>query len=58
MAERKPEWPKVGNLVIDTVETVTDCGAYAEPDEYDKRGLLHAAWIAKAGGQNTSRREK
>ena len=30
MAERKPEWPKAGDLVIATIETVTDYGAYAE----------------------------
>ena len=30
MAERKPEWPKDGDLVIATIETATTYGAYAE----------------------------
>jgi translation initiation factor 2 alpha subunit (eIF-2alpha) len=30
MAERKPEWPEDGDLVIATIETVTDYGAYIE----------------------------
>jgi len=29
MAERKPKWPKVGNLIIATKET-TDNGAFAK----------------------------
>jgi translation initiation factor 2 alpha subunit (eIF-2alpha) len=41
MAERKPEWPEVGDLVIATIETVTDYGSYAKLDEYSKRGFLH-----------------
>jgi len=46
MAERKPE--EAGNLVIATIETVTDYGAYAKLDEYDKRGLLHVSEISSA----------
>ena len=30
MAERKPEWPVAGDLVIATIERVTDYGAYAK----------------------------
>ena len=45
MAERKPEWPEAGDLVIATIETVTDYGAYAKLDEYDHRGLLHVSEI-------------
>ena len=52
MAERKPEWPEVGDLVIATVETVTDYGAYAKLDEYDKRGLLHVSEISSSWIRN------
>ncbi len=45
MAERKPQWPKAGDLVIATVETVTDYGAYAKLDENDQRRLLHVSEI-------------
>ena len=48
MAERKPEWPEAGDLVIATIETVTDYGAYAKLDEYDKRGLLHVSEISSS----------
>ena len=48
MAERKPEWPEAGDLVIATIETVTDYGAYAKLDEYNKRGLLHVSEISSA----------
>ncbi len=37
MAERKPEWPESGDLVIVNVETVADYGAYAKIDEHYKR---------------------
>ena len=30
MAERKPEWSKAGDLVIATIDAVTDYGAYAK----------------------------
>ena len=52
MAERKPEWPEVGDLVIATIETVTDYGAYARLDEYDKRGLLHVSEISSSWIRN------
>jgi translation initiation factor 2 subunit 1 len=52
MAERKPEWPEVGDLVIATIETVTDYGAYAKLDEYDKRGLLHVSEISSSWIRN------
>jgi len=52
MAERKPEWPEVGDLVIATIETVTDYGAYAKLDEFDKRGLLHVSEISSSWTRN------
>jgi len=29
MAERKPEWPEAGDLIIASIEAATDFGAYA-----------------------------
>jgi translation initiation factor 2 subunit 1 len=52
MAERKPEWPEVGDLVIATIETVTDYGAYAKLDEYGERGLLHVSEISSSWIRN------
>lgn len=52
MAERKPEWPEVGDLAIATIETVTDYGAYAKLDEYSKRGLLHVSEISSSWIRN------
>jgi len=52
MAECKPQWPEVGDLVIATIETVTDYGAYAELDEFDKRGLLHVSEISSSWIRN------
>ncbi len=52
MTERKPEWPEAGDLVIATIETVTDYGAYAKLDEYSKRGLLHVSEISSSWIRN------
>jgi translation initiation factor 2 subunit 1 len=52
MAERKPEWPESGDLVIATIEIVTDYGAYAKLDEYNKRGLLHVSEISSSWIRN------
>jgi translation initiation factor 2 subunit 1 len=52
MAERKPEWPEVGDLVIATVESVTTYGAYAKLDEYNKQGLLHVSEISSSWIRN------
>ena len=52
MAERKPEWPEVGDLVIATIESVTTYGAYAKLDEYDKQGLLHVSEISSSWIRN------
>jgi translation initiation factor 2 subunit 1 len=52
MAERKPEWPEIGDLIIATIETVTDYGAYAKLDEFNKRGLLHFSEISSSWIRN------
>ena len=52
MAFRKQEWPEVGDLVIATVQDVTDFGAYVKLDEYDKRGLLHISEISSSWIRN------
>lgn len=52
MAERKPQWPEVGDLVIATIEKVTTYGAYAKLDEYDKQGLLHVSEISSSWIRN------
>ena len=52
MTESKPEWPEPGDLVMATIETVTDYGAYAKLDEYDKRGLLHISEISSSWIRN------
>lgn len=52
MSEHKPEWPEVGDLVMATVETVTDYGAYVKLDEYGRRGLLHVSEISSSWIRN------
>ena len=49
---RKPEWPEAGDLVLATVDTVTDYGAYLKLDEYDKEGLLHISEISSSWVRN------
>lgn len=52
MAFRKEEWPRVGDLVMATVEDVVDYGAYVKLDEYDKKGLLHISEISSSWVRN------
>jgi translation initiation factor 2 subunit 1 len=52
MSEHKPEWPEYGDLVIATIESVMDYGAYANLDEYSKRGFLHISEISSARIRN------
>ena len=52
MAFKKQEWPEVGDLVIATVQDVTDFGAYVKLDEYDKKGLLHISEISSSWIRN------
>jgi translation initiation factor 2 subunit 1 len=52
MATRRQEWPEVGDLVMGTVESVTDYGAYVKLDEYTKKGLLHISEISSSWIRN------
>lgn len=52
MSSEKQEWPEVGDLVIATVETVTDYGAYVKLDEFEKKGLLHVSEISSSWIRN------
>jgi len=52
MSENKPEWPEAGDLIIATIESVMDYGAYANLDEYGKRGFLHISEISSARIRN------
>ena len=52
MAFKKQEWPEVGDLVIATIQEVTDFGAYVKLDEYDKRGLLHISEVSSSWIRN------
>jgi len=52
MAVKTQEWPEVGDLVIATVEAVTDYGAYVKLDEYNKKGLLHISEVSSSWIRN------
>lgn len=52
MSLKKQEWPEPGDLIIATVDSVTDYGAYVKLDEYDKRGLLHVSEISSSWIRN------
>ena len=52
MSESKPEWPEYGDLIIATIESVMDYGAYANLDEYKKKGFLHISEISSARIRN------
>src|SRR3989304_9293531 len=52
MSSKRPEWPEAGDLIIATIQSVTDYGAYAKLDEYDKEGLLHVSEISSSWIRN------
>ena len=52
MSEHKPQWPEPGDLVIATIASVMDYGAYANLDEYHRRGFLHISEISSARIRN------
>lgn len=49
---KSEEWPEVGELVISTVNEITDYGAYVTLDEYNKEGFLHISEISSGWIRN------
>jgi len=52
MTTRKAEWPESGDLVLASIQRITDYGAYATLDEYGKEGLLHVSEISSGWVRN------
>jgi len=46
------EWPEEGDLVIATVERITNYGAYVQLEEYNKKGFLYINEISSAWVRN------
>jgi len=52
MAFKKAEWPEPGELVLTSVQRITDYGAYVTLDEYGKEGLLHISEVSSGWVRN------
>ncbi|MDH7563407.1 MAG: translation initiation factor IF-2 subunit alpha [Candidatus Bathyarchaeota archaeon] len=52
MSAEEQKWPEVGDLVMATVESVTDYGAYVRLDEFDRKALLHKTEISSSWIRN------
>jgi len=52
MAVKKAEWPETGELVLVSVQRITDYGAYVTLDEYGKEGLLHISEVSSGWVRN------
>jgi len=52
MAFKKAEWPEPGELVLTSVQRITDYGAYVALDEYGKEGLLHISEVSSGWVRN------
>ncbi|MCD6465364.1 translation initiation factor IF-2 subunit alpha [Candidatus Bathyarchaeota archaeon] len=49
---RSDEWPEVGELVIATIDEITEYGAYVTLDEYGKEGFLHISEVSSGWIRN------
>lgn len=52
MPVKKPEWPEIGDLVIASIQKITNYGAHVFLDEYEKEGLLHISEVASGWVRN------
>jgi translation initiation factor 2 subunit 1 len=52
LASEEVDWPEVGDLVLATVRSITNYGAYVTLDEYNKEGLLHISEISSTWIRN------
>jgi len=52
MAFKKADWPEPGDLVLTSVQRITDYGAYVTLDEYGKEGLLHISEVTSGWVRN------